>query len=337
MTTSNFTPITKGNIKAIATEIKQSGVLTSRPDGLRGVFASLVIMDGFNYREIDLEHVKRIKTALANGQEPSDFLVMPIESDDGKRFGVIGGHHTYLAIEELMAENHPKFTESRLYDLNAVFPKDAAHAQLLAFNHNAGKSSSVIENARFFRAQLDSDKDLPQVAAETGISKSVICNSLKLLEGDAELIKLVESGDISATKARGFINKHGAGEATAYAKAHIAMKADKKSPKADNANETIETDSATEINSEAGELAEANNNRLAAKNHNAGLQMRSLSTGKVEACQTMITQVAARISEDGTVTLPQALLEQLLQLDGAIKEVQEHNKQVVAELQRLKN
>ena len=350
---TSITPIAKGNIKAISTEIKNEGILTSRPDGLRVSFDALVTIDGFNYRAIDRKHVEQLKIALANGQKPATFLVQPVETENGKRFGIIGGHHTQIAIGELIEEGHPKYTKDTLLDCDAVFPKNAAHAQLMAFNHNQGKTSDVLENARFFRSQMDEGLDLNELHLATGISKSVICNTLKILEGDSELIALVESKQISASKARGFINKYGAEKATAYAKSHIAMKTQKKNPDVvfeNTAPESLVTTTANSVSQENNTTTQAGvssseqteqeerptNTRLAAKSHNAGLTMRSLTSGQSKECEKLITQMASRLGDDGTISLPAVLVEQLKKMHDKIKEVDEHNERVIQELDRLK-
>ena len=328
----NITPITKGNIKAITAEVKAQGFKCSRPDGLRISINALIVRDGFNYRAIDTEHVEQLKTAFSNGVAPSAFKVQPVETEEGKRFAIIGGHHTHLALKSLIESDNPNFNEDTLFDAEAVFPKNEADAQLMAFNHNQGKSSSVIENARLFALLQREGMALADIANRTGMAKSVICNSVKLLEGDAQLIELVESKKISATKARNFINQHGAEEATKYALAHITMK---NKPTAQIAeNNEAESTTGGEDNTET---TTPNTDRVAAKSHktNTGLQMRSLSTGKAKELETLITQMASRVSEDGTISLPPVLLEKLHTLASDIKEVDDHNTSVLEQMSAL--
>jgi hypothetical protein len=157
---------------------------------------------------------------------------------------------------------------------------------------------------------------------------------VKLLEGDAQLIELVENKKISATKARKFINEHGADEATKYALAHINMKS---SPVVTTTENNEQAADSGELNSQA--TSSTDKDRVAAKSHtkNVGLQMRSLSTGKAKECESIITQMAQRVSEDGTIKLPQVLLEKLVTLASDISEIDKHNTDVLKMTEELKN
>ncbi|WP_390240834.1 hypothetical protein [Vibrio sp. R78045] len=355
MNTQNITPMTKANVKEISSELKAQGIACSRPDGLRLSLAAMFVIEGFNYRAEDPKHIEQLVIAFANGSRPAPFIVQPHETDNGTRYGVIGGHHTRKAIQVLTELNNNcelkgtiqygevEFTKEMLkpfktdaiYNAEAVFPKNANEAKIMAFNHNQGKKPSVIENARFFKGLLDDGMDLAEIVAQTGNSKSVICNTVKLLDGDNELLNLVETGAISATKARTFINKHGAEKATEWAKAEINLKNGVTVPADDNNAETTTQEQSEVITGDV--VTTENTTRLAAKNHavESGLKTRKLTESKVKELEVLITQIAKRMNESGVVELPEALQGKVVKLSAEISAIDEHNNKVIQQAANL--
>ncbi|MDD9176011.1 hypothetical protein PVK62_07985 [Aliivibrio sp. S3MY1] len=316
--TTTFQALNKGNVKAHTKAIKDQGISCSRPDGLRVSLDALYIRPEWNIRNIDANHVKQLKTAFSNGTAPAPFKVQPCLVNNEERFAVLGGHHTHIAITELIAEGNV-FTENSLFDADAVFPKNEAEAIMMAFNHNQGKAMTVIQNARVFKRLQDEGMELIEIVNKTGHSKSVICNSVKLLEGDDELIQLVEDNKISATRARNFINKHGSTKATQYALADIGLR--------------TQPVSQEPVNTEAVDSDNNQPTRLAAKVHapegvtraRGGLREKNLAKGKIDEMESLIKYMSTRIDADGNIHLPEAMINKVKSLADAVEKKDEHN------------
>lgn len=210
-----------------------------RPEQLKVPFSQLVIMAGWNIRkEINEEHVENLMIAFANGQEPSDFMTQPVEFDSATLLAVLGGHHTHTAIDRIisiqaagnpsnefeeMICNGPQFTNETLFTVKLSKAANEAERIIQAYNHNQGLDMTYLDKARTYQTLRTEGLSVTDIANKLGVRKSVVSNALFLLNGDAELLELVESNQISGTKAMHLLREYGADKATEYAKASIGI------------------------------------------------------------------------------------------------------------------
>ncbi|MGN2715589.1 hypothetical protein ACTFQF_00155 [Aliivibrio fischeri] len=328
--TTTFQALNKGNVKAHTKAIKDQGISCSRPDGLRVSLKALYIRPEWNIRDIDIDHVNQLKNAFSNSTTPAPFKVQPCLVNNEERFAILGGHHTYVAISELIAEGKV-FTENSLFDADAVFPKNEAEAVMIAFNHNQGKAMTVIQNARVFKRLQDEGMTLIEIVNKTGHAKSVICNSVKLLEGDDELIKLVEDNKISATRARNFINQHGTEKATQYALADIGLRTQPVSQESVN-TETVDSD-----NNQPTRLAAKDHTQTVVTRTRGGLREKNLSKGKIDEMESLIKYISTRLDAEGNIHLPDAMVAKINSLSEAISKKDDHNARALEAQNALNN
>ncbi|ENI4487309.1 hypothetical protein ABXZ88_003181 [Vibrio fluvialis] len=196
---------------------------SKRPEQLKVPFSKFLIMDGWNIRkQINEEHVDNLVTAFSHGQEPSDFLVQPVEHNGEICFAVLGGHHSHRAVSNMIAKGI-KYTNDSIFGIKLVKADNEADRIVQAYNHNQGLDMTYLDKARTFQSLRAQNVTVTEIANRLGVKKSVVSNALFLLNGDAELLELVETNRISGTNAMLLLRKHGAENATKYAKASIGI------------------------------------------------------------------------------------------------------------------
>ncbi|MDE5179222.1 ParB/RepB/Spo0J family partition protein [Vibrio fluvialis] len=196
---------------------------SKRPEQLKAPFSKFLIMDGWNIRkEINEEHVDNLVTAFSHGQEPSDFLAQPVELNGEIFFAVLGGHHSHRAVAK-MIEKGIKYTNDSVFGIKLVKADNEADRIVQAYNHNQGLDMTYLDKARTFQSLRAENVSVTEIANRLGVKKSVVSNALYLLNGDAELLNLVETKQISGTNAMHLLREHGPEKATQYAKASIGI------------------------------------------------------------------------------------------------------------------
>ncbi|MBY7854407.1 hypothetical protein KW429_11925 [Vibrio fluvialis] len=221
--------------KTLSSKVKGS----KRPEQLKVPFSNLVVIEGWNIRkEIDQDHVKNMMVSFVNGQEPSDFMVQPVEMNGAVRLAILGGHHTHETISNIIAiqqGGEPKndfekmikegvqFTNDTLCTVKLIKAANEAERIIQAYNHNQTLGMGYLDKARSFQTLRSEGLTVTQISHHLGVRKSVVSNALYLLNGDAELLDLVEKKKISGTAAMHLLREHGPEKATHYAKASIGI------------------------------------------------------------------------------------------------------------------
>ncbi|MCG9575485.1 hypothetical protein L1D14_04460 [Vibrio tubiashii] len=292
----------------------------------------------WNLRPIDHEHVAEMAEAMDNGEVFDPIEVEMVFVDNQPKFNIVDGYHTYNVIKLLMEQNkHDGQTRA------TIFKGNEADKLFRAFNSSQNKQLTPYQAAKTFERMLNETNDdgskvtKSQISARTGKTLSYISNTLFILNADTEMLKLIESGEISPSKAGRLMRKHGE-MATPFAKAELGLLAP-------SSTDSVETEPApsTTLPSTDSESSQENNSKVkqgesdtrslkkAAKN---ATTLRSPTPAKTQSAFELILSMANRLEGD-TLTLNSLQLEQLKGLSKYIEEVNNHNAKVTATLAAL--
>lgn len=283
-------------------------------------------VEEWNIRNIDSEQVLAIKTSISNGEEPEASTVEMVYIDDVPMFNIVDGHHTYCALRELHEEGKHDGTLKVV-----IFKGNEADKLVRAFNSTQGKPLTPIESANVFQRMKSNGLTNSKISERTGKSLSFISNALFLLNGDNEMLKLIEDGSLSSSRAGRLLRDHGADMATSVAKLEIGLSNDatvaaipeEASAQADNKpqGEKVKT-----------ECSEGQRVRKAAKN---AMKRKTLSAGKVTSALELIKTMSKRVNDDHMVELNEHLVAQLESLSSELERIESHNQSVMSHLAEL--
>lgn len=152
----------------------------------------LYIEDGFNVRDIDLEHVASIKDAYDAGKDLPALVVKVMP--DG-RIKIIDGHHRYLAAKEAGVLRHEckDFTGSEADQVAAMITS------------SQGRQLTSTERAAAYLRLVNHGYENAEIAKLCGRSRADVDNHLTLAKADNEIVEHVKNGKITMHEAIGVV------------------------------------------------------------------------------------------------------------------------------------
>ncbi|MEI8659429.1 ParB/RepB/Spo0J family partition protein [Vibrio sp. Hal054] len=303
-----------------------------------------------NIRSIDPEQVEALTVAFRNGQKPKDLLVFPVEENGNISLDIIGGHHTYLAVRDLVDnENYDPMLSIKL------FRGTQGEKLVAAYNDNQQVQMTPLENARAFKTMLEINEGWTNsdIMKATGKTLSFISDALFLLNGDAELIQMIEDKKISPSAARKLLRAHGAENATAVAKINLGLiELPSQEPKEiveiqgelilsdegvnnepSNSSVTDELPNNADVKIITTHSTEAKQLQKAAKK---ATSLRSLTAKQTDEMTELMVAMGNRV-EGNTITLNPILMEQFTSMVNTINEIKNHNHALIQAVNAAKS
>lgn len=162
---------------------------------------SIYIEEGFNVRDIDLEHVNEFKESFIAGEYIPPLFVEVTE----KGVKVIDGHHRYLGALEAVKAGH---------EIARIECKDftGSEADKIAFmiTSSQGKPLSPTERAIAYHRLLNQGFSIDEIAKRVKRSSSDVRHHLQLAECEPQIKAMVKAHEISSSDAITLQKEHGA-------------------------------------------------------------------------------------------------------------------------------
>lgn len=163
--------------------------------------STIYIEDGFNIRDIDMEHVNEFKEAFIAGEYIPPLFVEVTE----KGVKVIDGHHRYLGALEAVKAGH---------EIARIECKDfiGTEAEKIAFmiTSSQGKPLSPTERAIAYHRLLNQGFSIDEIAKKVKRSTSDVRHHLQLAECEPQIKEMVKAREISSSDAITLQKEHGA-------------------------------------------------------------------------------------------------------------------------------
>lgn len=163
--------------------------------------STIYIEDGFNIRDIDMEHVNEFKEAFIAGEYIPPLFVEVTE----KGVKVIDGHHRYLGALEAVKAGH---------EIARIECKDfiGTEAEKIAFmiTSSQGKPLSPTERAIAYYRLLNQGFSIDEIAKKVKRSTSDVRHHLQLAECEPQIKEMVKAREISSSDAITLQKEHGA-------------------------------------------------------------------------------------------------------------------------------
>lgn len=126
--------------------------------------SKLKFRENWNYKNITRTSIDQIKDSLL---ENEDGQLMPILCN-AETNSIIGGHHQYIAIKELIEEGKWKFSD--LVWIEPRYIKDPKHEKILALKHNTQFDIAMKERIAEWGAELiDTEYNLANIPVLTDL------------------------------------------------------------------------------------------------------------------------------------------------------------------------
>ena len=162
---------------------------------------SIYIEEGFNVRDIDLEHVNEFKEAFIAGEYIPPLFVEVTE----RGVKVIDGHHRYLGALEAVKAGH---------EIARIECKDftGSEADKIAFmiTSSQGKPLSPTERAVAYHRLINQGFSIDEIAKKVKRSPSDVRHHLQLAECEPQIKAMVKAHEISSSDAIALQKEHGA-------------------------------------------------------------------------------------------------------------------------------
>lgn len=163
--------------------------------------STIYIEDGFNIRDIDMEHVNEFKEAFIAGEYIPPLFVEVTE----KGVKVVDGHHRYLGALEAVKAGH---------EIARIECKDfiGSEAEKIAFmiTSSQGKPLSPTERAIAYYRLLNQGFSIDEIAKKVKRSTSDVRHHLQLAECEPQIKEMVKAREISSSDAITLQKEHGA-------------------------------------------------------------------------------------------------------------------------------
>ncbi|EGQ9239957.1 hypothetical protein RJY99_004721 [Vibrio vulnificus] len=332
------------NISAFPNLIKSNGSVMKKATGdFIVALRDIHFTPEWNIRKINRDQVAAIKSAIINGE-----LVDPLELEmvliDGiPMFLVVDGHHTYVAINELVSEGRHDG-----YHKATIFKGSEFDKVVRAFNCSQSLPLGPLDTARAFQRMLDETKDDGSKVTKSDISKrtgkplAFISNSLFLLKADEETQRLIDEGKIKASRVGRIMREHGVENVALYVKAELSMVDAAKEQKlisdtAPQLKDSVVIEDAEYSVVSGGTTEQQPDNPpaqlIATKN---ALKLKSLSAGRISSMTELFRLLAKRgLDETGSITLNEIERAEFEALAIDIAKVDNHNALVKEKLSSL--
>ena len=279
----------------------------------------------WNLRHIDDEHVNEIAIAINNGEKVDPLELEAIFVDEKPAFQIVDGHHTYCAIQKLVDKNEHSGDHQA-----TMFKGSEADKVIRAFNSTQGRPLTPYETAKAFERMLNEGLTRSDIAKRTGKKLSFISNALFLLNADEGMKTLIETGAISPSRAGRLMRENGE-LATAIARIEVGTPESQETTEIPEQPTTENTNSVPNDSRVTLESSDTNKMRKAAK---SATKLRSLSAGKMDSIQELISSLAGRV-DSGVIELNTVLEVQLQELSKDIQEIKEHNRNVIETMKSI--
>ncbi|MCC2524927.1 ParB/RepB/Spo0J family partition protein [Vibrio coralliilyticus] len=308
-----------------------------------GNIASIHYTPEWNIRDICPDNVAEIKRVIAGGGPVDPIEVEPIFVDGVPMLSTIDGHHTYLAIKELVDEEK----HDGLHRMS-LFKGTEKQKLVRAFNSSQNLKLKPIQAARTFQRMLDEGMSRSDISRETGKPLSYISNALHLLLAPEKALKLIDEGKISSSRVGRIMREHGADKGMGY----ILIEAQEVSIPAQNNTNVPASESVTVENNALhehqlsipdSELQDSNistRNGAAVNSSEKGettkraakqsTKLRSPSKSQVDSSVELIMALGSRIDDENqtSIELNPLILKQIKELASKFSDIKSHNKSI---------
>ena len=160
----------------------------------------IVVIDGFNIRPIDMNHVASIESSYANMAD-IDALTVYVENNEIK---LIDGHHRLTAIMNLINKG---------IDIISVpvkeFKGNNAERVALMITSQQGLKATPLQLGIGYRRLVQFGHTTKQISLIVGKSVQHVADMIKLAESDTEVQDMVKDGDVAAHIALAAVKEHG--------------------------------------------------------------------------------------------------------------------------------
>ena len=167
---------------------------------------NIVVVEGFNARKnFDLDELKEQirKVGVLN---PITVIPFKDKETDAEKYRLVDGERRYRAVMALLAEGEDIKRIKAMYLPKGTKEEDLLIQQLLK---NTGKQFSEIEMAKLFnRFKEQWGYTQTEIADKFCKKASFVSRCMALLDLPAEIIEMMERGEISADTARQIANRH---------------------------------------------------------------------------------------------------------------------------------
>ena len=167
---------------------------------------NIVVVEGFNARKnFDLDELKEQihKVGLLN---PITVIPFKDKETGAEKYRLVDGERRYRAVMALLAEGEDIKRIKAMYLPKGTKEEDLLIQQLLK---NTGKQFSEIEMAKLFnRFKEQWGYTQTEIADKFCKKASFVSRCMALLDLPAEIIEMMERGEISADTARQIANRH---------------------------------------------------------------------------------------------------------------------------------
>ena len=167
---------------------------------------NIVVVEGFNARKnFDLDELKEQirKVGVLN---PITVIPFKDKETGAEKYRLVDGERRYRAVMALLAEGEDIKRIKAMYLPKGTKEEDLLIQQLLK---NTGKQFSEIEMAKLFnRFKEQWGNTQTEIADKFCKKASFVSRCMALLDLPAEIIEMMERGEISADTARQIANRH---------------------------------------------------------------------------------------------------------------------------------
>lgn len=167
---------------------------------------NIVVVEGFNARKnFDLDELKEQirKVGVLN---PITVIPFKDKETGAEKYRLVDGERRYRAVMALLAEGEDIKRIKAMYLPKGTKEEDLLIQQLLK---NTGKQFSEIEMAKLFnRFKEQWGYTQTEIADKFCKKASFVSRCMALLDLPAEIIEMMERGEISADSARQIVNRH---------------------------------------------------------------------------------------------------------------------------------
>lgn len=157
----------------------------------------------FNIRdELDMEHVMMFANAYLKGMEVPPIYIM-LKDDE---YHVRDGFHRVAGFKEALKQG---LDENTCIDAKTFNGTDA-ECLMFMVGSSQGKPLTFIEKAEAYQTlNTEYEMNSASISRKMGVSHTDVNNKLALAQANPLLKDMVREGEVSATQAIEFINKHG--------------------------------------------------------------------------------------------------------------------------------
>ena len=167
---------------------------------------NIVVVEGFNARKnFDLDELKE-QIRKAGVLNPITVIPFKDKETGAEKYRLVDGERRYRAVMALLAEGEDIKRIKAMYLPKGTKEEDLLIQQLLK---NTGKQFSEIEMAKLFnRFKEQWGYTQTEIADKFCKKASFVSRCMALLDLPAEIIEMMERGEISADTARQIANRH---------------------------------------------------------------------------------------------------------------------------------